>query len=89
MKRPVLRLAEQSMSFVAQFGGGRPVAWWLSILTVAPHLTSMHSYLAGLLERLFGTRAHPHQAPTPDSRVTPDATHLARRTGRVVAVNRG
>lgn len=39
--RPVLRLAEQAMRGVASLGGGRPVAWWLSILTVAPLLGSL------------------------------------------------
>jgi hypothetical protein len=39
--RPVLRLAEQAMRAVASLGGGRPVAWWLSILTVAPLLGSL------------------------------------------------
>jgi hypothetical protein len=38
--RPVLRLAEQAMRGVASVGGGTPVAWWLSILTVAPLLGS-------------------------------------------------
>lgn len=38
--RPVMRLAEQSLSLVAALGGGRPVAWWASILTVAPLLGS-------------------------------------------------
>ncbi|SDS65071.1 putative Na+/H+ antiporter [Opitutus sp. GAS368] len=38
--RPVMRLAEQSLRRVAALGGGRPVAWWLSILTVAPLLGS-------------------------------------------------
>lgn len=39
--RPVLRLAEQAMRGVASLGGGRPVAWWVSILTVAPLLGSL------------------------------------------------
>lgn len=39
--RPVLRLAEQAMRGVASLGAGRPVAWWLSILTVAPLLGSL------------------------------------------------
>ncbi len=39
--RPVLRLAEQAMRTVASLGGGRPAAWWLSILTVAPLLGSL------------------------------------------------
>lgn len=38
--RPVLRLAEQTLRLVASLGRGRPVAWWLSILTVAPLLGS-------------------------------------------------
>jgi hypothetical protein len=38
--RPVMRLAEQALRVVASLGGGRPVAWWLSILTVAPLLGS-------------------------------------------------
>lgn len=39
--RPVLRLAENCMRLVASLGRGRPVAWWLSILTVAPLLGSV------------------------------------------------
>jgi Putative Na+/H+ antiporter len=38
--RPVMRLAEQSLRWVASLGGGRPAAWWLAILTVAPVLGS-------------------------------------------------
>lgn len=38
--RPVMRLAEQCLRLVAALGGGRPVAWWFSILTVAPVLGS-------------------------------------------------
>ncbi len=38
--RPIMRLAEQSLRAVASLGGGRPVAWWFSILTVAPLLGS-------------------------------------------------
>jgi hypothetical protein len=38
--RPVMRLAEHSLRLVASLGGGRPVAWWLSILTIAPLLGS-------------------------------------------------
>ncbi len=38
--RPVMRLAEQFLRIVASLGKGRPVAWWLSILTVAPLLGS-------------------------------------------------
>ena len=38
--RPVLKLAEQCLRVFANLGGGRPVAWWLSILTIAPLLGS-------------------------------------------------
>lgn len=38
--RPVLKLAEQALRVVASLGGGRPVAWWFSILTIAPLLGS-------------------------------------------------
>ncbi len=38
--RPVLKLAEKFMRAVASIGGGRPVAWWFSILTIAPLLGS-------------------------------------------------
>lgn len=39
--RPVMQLAERCLKFVAALGGGRPVAWWFSILTVAPLLGSL------------------------------------------------
>ncbi len=38
--RPVMRLAEQCLRGVASLGGGRPVAWWLSILTLGPLIGS-------------------------------------------------
>jgi hypothetical protein len=38
--RPVLTLAERCLRFIAAFGGGRPLAWWLSILTLGPLLGS-------------------------------------------------
>lgn len=38
--RPVLKFAERCMRMVAGLGGGRPVAWWFSILTIAPLLGS-------------------------------------------------
>jgi hypothetical protein len=34
--RPVLTLAEALMRSVARLGGGRPWAWWLTLLTVGP-----------------------------------------------------
>ncbi|MEJ1974526.1 MAG: putative Na+/H+ antiporter [Lacunisphaera sp.] len=38
--RPVLTLAENCLRLVANLGGGRPWAWWLSILVIAPILGS-------------------------------------------------
>ncbi len=38
--RPVMRAAEQGLQRVAALGNGRPMAWWLSILTIAPLLGS-------------------------------------------------
>jgi len=38
--RPILELAERGMEALASLGGGRPAAWWLSILTVGPVLGS-------------------------------------------------
>jgi hypothetical protein len=38
--RPILRLAESGLGFVARLGGNTPVAWWLSILVVGPLLGS-------------------------------------------------
>lgn len=39
--RPVLKLAERCLHAVASLGSGRPVAWWLTILTLAPLLGSL------------------------------------------------
>ncbi|HEY5973780.1 MAG TPA: putative Na+/H+ antiporter [Geobacteraceae bacterium] len=39
--RPILRLAEQCLALFARLGGGRPHAWWLSIITVGPLLGSL------------------------------------------------
>lgn len=38
--RPVLRLAEQSLQLIAGLGRGRPMAWWLAILTLGPVIGS-------------------------------------------------
>jgi len=38
--RPVLRFAEQSLRMFANLGGGRPAAWWLTIMTIGPLLGS-------------------------------------------------
>jgi hypothetical protein len=39
--RPVLTLAENCLRVVASLGGGKPWAWWLSILTLGPILGSL------------------------------------------------
>jgi len=39
--RPILKLAEKGLKWVANFGQGTPLAWWLSILTIAPLLGSL------------------------------------------------
>ena len=38
--RPVLSFAERCMGAVASLGGGTPLAWWVTILTVGPLLGS-------------------------------------------------
>jgi hypothetical protein len=38
--RPVLRFAEDLLRVFANMGGGTPLAWWFSILTIAPLLGS-------------------------------------------------
>ena len=38
--RPVLKFSEQVLGQVAHFGGRKPSAWWLAILTIAPLLGS-------------------------------------------------
>lgn len=38
--RPVLRFAENALSFAARLGGQTPASWWLSILIIAPILGS-------------------------------------------------
>jgi hypothetical protein len=39
--RPILQLAERFLRFFASLGGGRPAAWWLTILTLGPVLGSL------------------------------------------------
>ena len=58
--RPVLRFAERCLAIVADIGGGTPVAWWLSILTIGPLLGSFITEPAAmticallLLERFY------------------------------------
>jgi hypothetical protein len=38
--RPILKLSEKLMAFVAVLGKGSPAAWWFSILTIGPILGS-------------------------------------------------
>lgn len=39
--RPVLAFAERLLGAAARLGGGSPLAWWLSILTIGPALGSL------------------------------------------------
>ena len=39
--RPILQLAERCLRFFARLGGGRPAAWWLTILTLGPVMGSL------------------------------------------------
>ncbi|HTL59186.1 MAG TPA: putative Na+/H+ antiporter [Candidatus Limnocylindrales bacterium] len=39
--RPVLRLAEHCLGWLARLGGGGPGAWWMAILTAGPVLGSV------------------------------------------------
>ncbi len=39
--RPVLAVAEAVLGLVARLGGGTPLAWWLSVLTIGPLLGSL------------------------------------------------
>jgi hypothetical protein len=39
--RPIIRLAENCLRFLAERGGGGPGAWWIAILTVGPVLGSL------------------------------------------------
>ena len=61
--RPVMRVAESCMRTVASLGRGRPVAWWFSILTIAPLLGSFITEPAAmtiavlLLARIFHTQS--------------------------------
>jgi hypothetical protein len=39
--RPIVEVAERGLEAVARMGGGKPAAWWLSILTLGPILGSL------------------------------------------------
>jgi hypothetical protein len=47
--RPVLAFAEQVLGLVARLGGGTPLAWWLSVLTVGPLLGSLITEPAAMI----------------------------------------
>jgi hypothetical protein len=47
--RPVLAFAEGLLARLAALGGGRPLAWWLSILTVGPLLGSFITEPAAMI----------------------------------------
>jgi hypothetical protein len=47
--RPVLAFAEQVLGVLAKLGGGTPLAWWLSVLTVGPLLGSFITEPAAMI----------------------------------------
>jgi hypothetical protein len=47
--RPVLGFAEQLMGLAARLGGGTPLAWWLSVLTLGPLLGSFITEPAAMI----------------------------------------
>jgi hypothetical protein len=47
--RPVLGFAEQVMGVAARAGGGTPLAWWLSVLTLGPLLGSFITEPAAMI----------------------------------------
>jgi hypothetical protein len=47
--RPVLAFAEQVLGVGARLGGGTPLAWWLSVLTVGPLLGSFITEPAAMI----------------------------------------
>lgn len=47
--RPVLAFAEQVLGVAARLGGGTPLAWWLSVLTVGPLLGSFITEPAAMI----------------------------------------
>ncbi len=56
--RPVLAFAEQVMGVAARAGGGTPLAWWLSVLTLGPLLGSFITEPAAMIicAMLLGSR---------------------------------
>jgi hypothetical protein len=47
--RPVLAVAERALGLVARLGGGTPLAWWLSVLTLGPLLGSLITEPAAMI----------------------------------------
>jgi len=47
--RPVLAFAEQVLGVAARLGGGTPLAWWLSVLTLGPLLGSFITEPAAMI----------------------------------------
>jgi hypothetical protein len=47
--RPVLAFAEKVMGVAARLGGGTPLAWWLSVLTLGPLLGSFITEPAAMI----------------------------------------
>ena len=64
--RPVLSVAEAVLGLVARLGGGTPLAWWLSVLTVGPLLGSLITEPAAMVicALLLGQRLY-RLSPSP------------------------
>lgn len=64
--RPILTLAEGALRRVAALGGGRPVAWWFTLLTIGPLLGSFITEPAAMTicALLLGRQFYDHK-PSP------------------------
>lgn len=67
--RPILKISEQAMAFVARLAGGSAAAWWWSLLTLGPLLGSLITEPAAiticallLAQRFYGLKPSPSLA---------------------------
>lgn len=65
--RPVIHFASTCLRRIANLGGGTPLAWWVSILTVAPLLGSFITEPAAMTigAMLLGVQFYRHGPSTP------------------------
>jgi hypothetical protein len=63
--RPIVELTERCLGFVARLGGGSPMAWWASILTIGPIMGSFITEPAAmtLCAVLLGKQFYQHKPP--------------------------